>query len=208
MKNLIHNIFGKALIVLMVFVFLFTTACTSYKVMAPTKTVTLAGLKENDVVTVFTKGASEPYTLSILEITDKTLIGTNQQNGSRTFLPFAAIRKLEKDGVDRAALYGSLKNGDYIRVTTKSGNVYELVNLEITDKTLIGKNFRNGHKIVLPFEVIQRLEKRKISAGNTIAAVVLGTLGVLLVAALIIGPPDVGVGGEGLCFYDCPAISY
>jgi len=37
MKNLINNGFGKALVLLAVFVLLFTTACTNYKVMAPTK---------------------------------------------------------------------------------------------------------------------------------------------------------------------------
>ena len=164
MKNLINNSLGKSLIVLMASVLLFTTACTSYKVMAPTKTVTLAGLKENDVVTVLTKGASEPYTLSIVEITDKTLVGTNQGNGNKTFLPFKTIQRLEKKGVVKAALYRTLKKEDAIRVTTKSGNVYDLVNLEITHKTLIGKNFRNGHKIVVPLEAIQKLEKNEAAA--------------------------------------------
>ena len=208
MKNLINNGFGKALVLLAVFVLLFTTACTNYKVMAPTKRATLAGLKENDVVTVFTKGASEPYTLSILEITDKTLVGTNQRNGNRTHLPLRAIRKLEKSGVDKAALYRTLKKEDGIRVTTKSGNVYELVNLEITDKTLIGKNFRNGHKIVLPFEAILKLEKKGVS-GTAVGLLLVGTM--LLVVGLVFAANFDPVGdlsslGE-LCFYgpNCPA---
>lgn len=74
MKNLLHNSLDKVLVVLIALVLLLTSACTSYKVMAPTKTATLAGLKKGDHIRVRTK-TDGTYELRFVDVTHDALIG-------------------------------------------------------------------------------------------------------------------------------------
>lgn len=103
-------------------------------------------------------------------------------DGTKTSLPININLGLE-----------TLREGDGIRVTTKRGNIYELVNLKITNKTLIGRNLRNGHKTILPFEVIRKLEKDQAFMA-AICLLLFGTIAVGAMSGMF--NPRVGVWGS------------
>ena len=91
------------------------------------------------------------------------------------------LRPVE-DGSDPAAVQSKVRVGDRVQVTTRDGQSSYFLVTALGPDTIAG-NTRRGRRVELPYQQIDSIEVRRISAAKTVPLVV----GVTLAASVIVG---------------------